>query len=134
MHPGEQILTPENVVYAAERAVTEIAKARAAVDPVALRKELEPFMVERNAVIDAHIKRPTDPAESEPRLRVQLERKHQLERRLASAVAETTPFGPVALRPAIEATIRDIHAALADDATARRDALRALLGGRLGSG
>jgi len=45
----EQVLTPDNVAYAVERTPAEIAKARAAADPVALRRELEAFMVERNA-------------------------------------------------------------------------------------
>jgi len=124
----EQILTPENVEYAAERALAEIAKSRAASDPAAIRKEFDAFMVERNALIDAHIKGLTDPAESEPRLKAQLERKHELERRLATAETETTPFDPVALRPVIETALLEIHTALAGDDTARRDALRALLG------
>jgi hypothetical protein len=85
-------------------------------------------MVERNALIDAHIKGLTDPRESEPRLKAQLERKHELERRLAAAEAEVTPFDPLALRPVIEAALREIQTALAGDDTARRDALRALLG------
>ena len=72
----------------------------------------------------AHIKGLTDPRESEPRLRAQLERKRELERRLAAAEAEVTPFDPVALRPLVEETIRDVHAALTGDATARREARR----------
>jgi len=124
----EQILTPENVEYAAERALAEIAKARAASDPAAIRKELDAFMVERNVLIDAHIKGLTDPRESEPRLKAQLERRHELERRLAAAEAEVTPWDPVALRPVIAAALREIHTALEGDDTARRDALRALFG------
>jgi len=124
----EQVLTPENVVYSVELALAEIAKARAAADPVALRKELDAFMVERNALIDAHIKGLTDPRESEPRLRAQLERKHEMERRPAAAEAEVTPFDPVALHPLVEAVIHNVHAALTGDATGRREALRALLG------
>ena len=120
----EQVLTPENVVHAVELTLAEIAKARADADPAALRKELEAFMVERNALIDAHIKGLTYPRESEPRLRAQLERKHELERRLAAAEAETTPFDPVVLRPLVEAAIHDVHAALTGDAADRREARR----------
>jgi DNA invertase Pin-like site-specific DNA recombinase len=124
----DQILTPKNVAYCAERTLEEIAKERRAADPKLLRRELDAFMVERNALIDAHIKGLTEPAESEPRLRAQLERKRELERRLAASEAETTPFDPEALRPVIERTIRDLHAALVGDLPERRDALRALLG------
>jgi hypothetical protein len=43
-----QILSPENVAYASEHALAEIAKDRAATEPVALRNERDAFMVERN--------------------------------------------------------------------------------------
>ena len=45
----EQALTPDNVAYAVERTLAEITKACAEADPVALRRKLEAFMVERNA-------------------------------------------------------------------------------------
>ena len=52
----------------------------------------------------------------------------ELERWLAAAEAEVTPWDPVALRPVIAAALREIHTALEGDDTARRDALRALFG------
>jgi hypothetical protein len=123
----DQILTPENIAYCAERTLEEIAKARRAADPKVLWRELDAFMVERNALIDAYIKGLTDSAEPEPRLRAQLERKRELALRLAAAEAETTPFAPEALRPVIERTIGDLRAALAAELPERRDALRAPL-------
>ena len=44
-----------------------------------------------------------------------LERKRELERQLAEAEAQAIPFDPEALRPVIEATLAEIHAALAGD-------------------
>ena len=95
---------------------------------LALRKELEAFTAQREALIDYVLAGYMEKEEGGARLKASLERKRALQRRLAEAEAQAVPFDPVALRPVIEATLTEIHAALAGDPTERREALRALLG------
>jgi hypothetical protein len=99
---------------------------RAAADPKNLRRELDRLQVERDRGLEAYVKGIGDQAELEARLKASLERKRELQRRLAEAEASEPSLG--LLRPAIEAAIRDLRGALAGDADARREALRALLG------
>ena len=124
----ETVLTPENLAYAAERTLEEISRARQALDPAALRYELEAFTVQREQLIDFALAGAMEKTEATARLKASLERKRELERRLAEAEAQPAAFDPVAMRPVIEATLTEIHAALAGDPTERREALRALLG------
>jgi hypothetical protein len=120
------VMTPENVAYAAEQALASILVARAAADPKKLKGELDRLQVERDPGLDAYMKGIGDPAELEARLKASLERKRELQRRLAEAEASHPDLE--LLRPTIEAAIRDLRGALAGDTEARRDALRALLG------